>query len=123
MSRCSNAIVGTTNQEAGFLRDITGGRRFWPVKVKGNSEFKPWDIKDLDQIWAGVLKMYNSGESLILDSPLADAAESAQIEAFESDEREGLVREYLDKLLPSNWDEMGLYKRRTGSRDCRNSST
>jgi len=57
--------------------------------------------------------MYSSGESLILDSSLTDAAESAQIEAFESDEREGLVREYLDKLLPSNWDEMDLYKRRS----------
>ena len=105
-------IVGTTNQEAGFLRDTTGGRRFWPVKVTGNSEFKPWDIKDTQQIWAEVLMLYNSEESLILDSSLTDAAESAQIEAFESDEREGLVREYLDKLLPSNWDEMGLYNRR-----------
>ena len=105
-------IVGTTNQEAGFLRDTTGGRRFWPVKVKGNCEFKPWDIKDTEQIWAEVLMLYNSGESLILDSSLADVAESAQIDAFESDEREGLVREYLDTLLPSNWDEMDLYMRR-----------
>ncbi|GCD11638.1 hypothetical protein Ctaglu_32610 [Clostridium tagluense] len=105
-------IVGTTNQEAGFLRDTTGGRRFWPVKVKGSSEFKPWDIKDIDQIWAEVLMMYNNGESLILASSLTEAAETAQIEAFESDEREGIVREYLDKLLPSNWEEMSLYERR-----------
>ncbi|WP_164948456.1 virulence-associated E family protein [Clostridium sp. FP2] len=105
-------IVGTTNQEAGFLRDTTGGRRFWPVKVKGSSEFKPWDIKDIDQIWAEVLMMYNKGESLILASSLTEAAETAQIEAFESDEREGIVREYLDKLLPSNWEEMSLYERR-----------
>nr|WP_253199373.1 virulence-associated E family protein [Clostridium tagluense] len=105
-------IVGTTNQEAGFLRDTTGGRRFWPVKVKGSSEFKPWDIKDIDQIWAEVLMMYNNGESLMLASSLTEAAETAQIEAFESDEREGIVREYLDKLLPSNWEEMSLYERR-----------
>ena len=105
-------IVGTTNQEAGFLRDTTGGRRFWPVKVNGNCEFKPWDIKDTEQTWAEALLMYNSGESLILDSSMTDAAESAQIEAFESDEREGLVREYLDTLLPSNWYEMDIYNRR-----------
>ena len=105
-------IVGTTNQEAGFLRDTTGGRRFWPVKVKGGSEFKPWDIKDVEQIWAEVLVMYNNGESLILDNSLIEAAETAQIEAFESDEREGIVKEYLDKLLPANWENMNLYDRR-----------
>ncbi|MBU3188271.1 virulence-associated E family protein [Clostridium bowmanii] len=106
-------IVGTTNQEAGFLRDTTGGRRFWSVKVRGISEFKPWDIKDIDQIWAEVLMMYNNGESLILESSLTEVAETAQIEAFESDEREGIVSDYLDKLLPSNWEEMGLYERRS----------
>lgn len=31
---------------------------------------------------------------------------------MESDDREGLVREYLEKLLPDNWDTMNLYERR-----------
>lgn len=31
---------------------------------------------------------------------------------MESDEREGLVRAYLDTLLPDNWDDMSLYERR-----------
>ena len=61
---------------------------------------------------AEVLMMYTNGESLILDNTLTDAAETAQIEAFESDEREGIVREYLEKLLPSNWEDMNLYDRR-----------
>lgn len=106
-------IVGSTNRETGFLRDTTGGRRFWPVKVYRNSKLKPWDIKDIDQIWSEALEMYNKGESLILGSSLNEAAEKAQIEAFESDEREGVVREYLDKLLPDNWVDMDLYDRRS----------
>lgn len=31
---------------------------------------------------------------------------------MESDEREGLVRTYLEKLLPDDWHEMSLYERR-----------
>jgi hypothetical protein len=32
---------------------------------------------------------------------------------MESDEREGLVRDYLEKLLPENWRTMELYERRS----------
>jgi len=108
-------IVGTTNQETGFLRDITGGRRFWPVKTPGSKGEKPWDIKaeEVKQVWAEATHLYNNGEPLILPDSLIKEAEKAQIDALESDEREGLVREYLEKLLPSNWDDMDIYERRS----------
>lgn len=106
-------IVGTTNQEAGFLRDITGGRRFWPVKTPGDTKLKPWDIDDVDQTWAEVMEYYKQGEFLILSNKAEEFANAAQVDALESDEREGLVREYLDMLLPSNWDDMDLYARRS----------
>ncbi|WP_296969128.1 virulence-associated E family protein [Tepidanaerobacter sp. EBM-38] len=106
-------IVGTTNQEAGFLRDITGGRRFWPVKTPGDTKLKPWDIDDVDQIWAEVMEYYHQGESLILSNKAEEFANAAQVDALESDDREGLVREYLDMLLPTNWDDMDLYARRS----------
>ncbi|MGF7185294.1 putative P-loop ATPase [Desulfitispora alkaliphila] len=105
-------IVGTTNQESGFLRDITGGRRFWPVKTPGSRGDKPWDIKDVEQIWAEVMDYYNQGEILILSDKAEEIASEAQVDALESDEREGLVKEYLEMLLPEGWDEMDLYARR-----------
>lgn len=106
-------IVGTTNQEAGFLRDITGGRRFWPVNVSGETKDKPWNIEDIEQIWSEVLMYYARGESLILSKKAESYASAAQIDALESDEREGIVKEYLEKLLPINWDEMDIYARRS----------
>lgn len=105
-------IVGSTNSESGFLRDITGNRRFWPVRVSGNSAKKPWELKDIDQIWAEAVSVYRKGEDLFLNGNEAQIAISEQANAMESDDREGLVREYLEKLLPDNWNSMDLYERR-----------
>ena len=108
----SNIIVGTTNSEGGFLRDITGNRRFWPVMVSGNSNLKPWDLKDVDQIWAEALYRYEEGEELYLKGDVSKMAKIAQQEAMESDDREGIILDYLETLLPTNWNEMTLYERR-----------
>lgn len=107
-------IVGSTNAEAGFLRDITGNRRFWPVTVTGESEKKPWDLtnEDVDRLWAEALWRYRNGEFIYLDRELAKYAQAEQKNAMETDEREGLVKKYLDKLLPENWEGMDLTARR-----------
>jgi putative DNA primase/helicase len=105
-------IVGSTNKTTGFLRDLTGNRRFWPVKVPGGDALKPWHLKDVDQVWAEALAKYKAGEKLFLETAMEKEAQGAQLEALESDDREGLVREYLEILLPTNWDELDLYARR-----------
>lgn len=106
-------IVGSTNEEDGFLRDVTGNRRFWPVKVTGESELSPWDLtpEDVDQIWAEAKIGYELGEDLLLSKDAQAAAEIAQREAMETDERQGLVEAYLDRLLPETWDEMDADQR------------
>ncbi len=104
-------IVGSTNSDGGFLRDITGNRRFWPVQVTGCGKYHPWELTDVDQIWAEAIERYNSGEELFLTGSLEDEAVSQQREAMEVDEREGLVREYLERLLPETWEELSIYER------------
>ncbi|MBC2723235.1 virulence-associated E family protein [Desulfosporosinus sp.] len=106
-------IVGSTNSDGGFLRDITGNRRFWPVRVGGNSPKKAWELTDTDQVWAEAIVRYRTGEELFLKGADAQLAFSEQVEAMESDDREGLVRGYLEKLLPENWGSMDLYERRS----------
>lgn len=109
----SNIIVGTTNAETGFLRDVTGNRRFWPVYVSGRGKYKPWDLKDVDQIWAEVVYRYKMGEELFLKGNIVIDAKKAQNNALELDDRQGIVSDYLNKLLPTNWDKFDLYKRRS----------
>ena len=106
-------ICGTSNSKH-FLRDVTGNRRFWPVQVTGECEKHPWHMEKalLEQIWAEALTLYNAGEELILKGAEAEIAVEKQQEALENDDREGLVREYLEKLLPVEWSSMSLAERR-----------
>ena len=105
-------IVGTTNSDGGFLRDITGNRRFWPVRVTGHGKWHPWDLADIDQVWAEAIEYFSQGEELFLKGEIAAVAYTKQREAMETDDREGIVGEYLDRLLPDNWDRMDLFERR-----------
>ncbi len=113
-------ILGTTNSESGFLRDITGNRRFWPINVTGESKKKPWNLtnEEVEQLWAEAKYLYLHGETLTLNSEEEAEAVAEQIGAMETDERQGIVEEYLDTLLPDNWSKMDLYERRNFLTDC-----
>ncbi len=91
-------IVGTTNATDGFLRDITGNRRFWTVLLGGNAKKKVWDMteNEVRQIWAEALYRYNAGEKIYLEQDLERVAKEMQRNAMESDPRQGIIEEYLD---------------------------
>ena len=107
-------FFGTTNAENGFLRDVTGNRRYWVVTTPGTGPKHPWELtqSDVDQIWAEVLRLVKEGETLYLPVALENVAKKEQSAAMESDEREGLIRLYLDTPLPEDWDKMDLFSRR-----------
>ena len=107
-----SVIVGSTNSTSGFLRDVTGNRRFWPVRVNHGKK-AVWDMRDVDQIWAEVLEKYKAGEPLILIGEEEKMAYEEQRDAMEADDREGLVEQYLEKPLPDKWHKMDIYERRS----------
>lgn len=107
-------FFGTTNSENGYLRDITGNRRFWTVKTPGTGKKKPWELtlEDVQQVWAEALYYVERREKLYLPSELESYAQNEQAAAMEQDDREGLVATYLDILLPETWDGMDVYTRK-----------
>ena len=106
-------IVGSTNNNDGFLRDITGNRRFWPVICTTDSRRRPWEVEEIvPQLWAEAYLLYQQGEALYLSPEVERMAEQEQTAALEADVREGMIAEYLEKLLPEDWDKLDLATRR-----------
>ena len=104
-------FFGTVNAiEGGYLRDITGNRRFWSIHCTGTGSRRPWTItrEERDQIWAEMLFRYRDlGEdSLVLSEKAAKLAAQKQTEALETDDAEGIVEQYLNLLVPENWKKM-----------------
>jgi putative DNA primase/helicase len=93
---------GTTNREI-WMRDETGGRRWWPVYCP-----KMIDIDSLrwdrDQLWAEAVSRHNDGEVWFMDTPeLEEAAKEEQEQRFEIDPWEEVLLTRLQEksLSPS----------------------
>ena len=107
-------VIATVNGERGYLRDITGNRRFWIIKVHQKKQKKTWNFTEeyRQQFWAEAKEIWRSGEKLYLEGDILEEAEKAQKGAMETDERVGMVEEYLNTPLPADWDDMDLFARR-----------
>lgn len=103
-------FIGTTNDYE-CLRDKTGGRRFWPINV-GEGKQSIWEDLNVDQIWAEAVQSYLAGEKLFLSPELEEWARRIQAEHTEDSDKAGIVYEYLDMLLPDDWDTRDLSARR-----------
>lgn len=108
-------FFGTTNN-SNFLQDATGNRRFWPVTVdpsrRTKSHFTEMTEAVIGQIWAEAMSLYAAGESLELEAAEYAEAKQVQEQHMDNDPREGLIAEYLDTLLPEDWDSKDEYERR-----------
>ena len=76
------------------------------------------------QLWAEAKERFIQGEPLYLaEDGLEEEARIIQDKHLEKDERSGLVSEYLERLLPTNWDDLDTYQRRNWLADEKNVGT
>jgi predicted P-loop ATPase len=107
-------FIGTTN-ESQFLRDTTGNRRFWVIDTPNKPRLSLWDDLTPEMvrlIWAEAVHIYKSGEDLFLPPNIEKIAREVQESYAEENPRAGIIADYLDRLLPADWESKDLYSRR-----------
>jgi Virulence-associated protein E len=86
-------FAGSVNHNT-YLRDETGGRRFWPVTC-GEIRLKDLE-RDRDQLWAEAIVRYRSGAPWWLDTrSLSQIAEDEQAARYEGDAWDGRIAAWL----------------------------
>lgn len=107
-------FFGTSN-DMEFLKDKTGNRRFWPVDLYTVTPVKSVfnDLPaEIDQLWAEAFVAWEQGEELFLTGEAKEIAEREQDNHRESNAKEGLILEFLEKEIPVDWYSRELSEKR-----------
>lgn len=87
-------FAGSVNPEGGYLKDATGGRRFWPVAC-GAIDIAAVE-RDRDQLWAEACVRFRAGDPWWLDDQRLEAlAAEQQADRYQGDAWDDPIRRYL----------------------------
>lgn len=107
-------FFGTSNRND-YLKDPTGGRRFLPIdcglQAPTKGVFTHLD-EEVDQLWAEAVMYWRLGEPLILSGELLEEAKRQQEGHSEHDPREGMIREFVERPVPVDWNKKDIGTRK-----------
>ncbi len=87
-------FCGTTNEDT-YNTDATGGRRFWPFKVRQVIDVAAIE-RDRDQLWAEAVHCYRDGEPWYLNEPaLEKIAKAEQDKRFKASPWLDAIEDYV----------------------------
>ncbi|KYG92368.1 virulence-associated protein E [[Bacillus] sp. KCTC 13219] len=113
-------FFGTSNR-SDYLRDATGGRRFWPIdcgvqkpvkSVFPSNDFAINLDMEVDQLWAEAVMYWRLGEPLILRGDVEIEAKRQQELHSEQDPRESMIREFVERKVPIDWAKKDVSARK-----------
>lgn len=106
-------IIGTTNDKE-YLRDTTGGRRFWPIECRVDEIDIERLRTEVHQVWAEAKHLYDqmvaSGRGLYIEDPAAKKEalrlqESRRVETPE-EALAGQIQQWLDTPIAADFDDL-----------------
>jgi predicted P-loop ATPase len=114
-------VVWSTTNDQTFLTRQQGNRRYLIVHCQDTVDFDSITDVYVDQLWAEAVYLYRAGEKLYLD-PTESALAAEHREPFvEEDTLTGIVLDYLETPVPTDWWERRpesrqsyLFERATG---------
>jgi predicted P-loop ATPase len=101
-------FAGSINPEGGYLKDATGGRRFWPIAC-GTIDLDALK-SDRNQLWAEARERFRRGDPWWLQTrELDELAAEQQAERYQGDAWEDIIAEWLEYDL--QWSDNGFHER------------
>ena len=99
-------FAGSTNK-TDYLRDETGNRRFWPVRVGDKCDVEGLR-EDRDQIWSEAVTAFKAGEVWWLTGEAERIAKQQQEERVSQDAWEGTILQYLEARMEVSLTEIAV---------------
>lgn len=107
-------FIATTNDN-GYLKDLTGSRRFAPIVIDESmrsSDVFNVENESIQQIWAEAYDWYKKNQPVYLSKEIEKMADVYREQAQDESPMKDTIIQYLNVKLPSNWDEYSTMKRR-----------